>query len=99
GISRPEFEYPIPESDAVELLKLCSHVVEKARYHIPYGSLLWELDVFSGDNEGLILAEVELESEEQAVDLPVWIGAEVTGDVRYYNAYLASHPFRGWEAH
>ncbi len=99
GLTRPEFEYKIPEPDVEALLQLCSNLVEKTRYTIMYGGMLWELDVFCGENKGLVMAEVELESEEQVVDLPAWIGEEVSGDIRYYNAYLASHPFSKWEQH
>ncbi|MEN7973069.1 MAG: CYTH domain-containing protein [Verrucomicrobiota bacterium] len=97
GISRSEFEYEIPVADAVELLKLCGDaIVEKTRYFVGHGGMVWELDVFSGANEGLVLAELELESEEQPFDLPDWAGKEVSGDIRYYNAYLARHPFATW---
>ena len=98
GISRAEFEYAIPLNDAVELLDtLCQKpLVEKVRYRIPWGGLVWELDEFSGENQGLILAEVELADPAQAIDLPDWIGMEVSGDPRYYNSNLVSHPFTQW---
>ena len=97
GISRSEFEYEIPEADAEAMLALCGHaVVEKKRYFIEHGGMTWELDVFSGANEGLVMAEIELESEEQGFDIPDWLGEEVSGDIRYYNACLARNPFATW---
>jgi len=98
GYSRAEYEYPIPLKDAEEILEtLCAQpLIEKYRYAIPQGDLVWEVDEFLGENQGLILAEVELEQEDQAVTLPPWIGAEVTGDRRYDNASLARHPYRRW---
>jgi len=98
GITRSEFEYKIPVPDAEKLLALCgSAVVEKQRYLIKHGGKTWELDVFAGANEGLVMAEIELESEEQEFDLPDWLGEEVSSDPRYYNAYLARHPFTTWD--
>ena len=96
GISRTEFEYEIPCADAEALLELCGSLVEKVRHHISYAGMVWELDVFTGANEGLVMAEIELESEGQEVGLPEWAGEEVSGDSRYYNASLAKHPFTGW---
>lgn len=98
GVSRPEFEYEIPVVEAQEILEsLCDRpFVAKTRYKIPVGDLIWEVDEFEGENGGLILAEVELESEAQSFDLPDWIGPEVTGDPRYYNSYLVQNPFRSW---
>ena len=97
GITRSEFEYEIPFSDAESLLELCGDVVvEKTRYFITHGGNTWELDVFSGANNGLIMAEVELDSEEQPFELPDWAGTEVSTDPRYRNAHLARHPFREW---
>jgi len=96
GISRTEFEYEIPTVDAEALLELCDNLVEKVRYLISYAGMVWELDVFAGANEGLIMAEIELESERQEVGLPEWAGEEVSGDPRYYNACLAKHPFTRW---
>jgi len=96
GISRTEFEYEIPTVDAEALLELCDNLVEKVRYLISYAGMVWELDVFAGANEGLIMAEIELESEGQEVGLPEWAGEEVSGDPRYYNACLAKHPFTRW---
>jgi len=96
GSSRPEFEYEIPVSDAEEILQLCSNRVEKSRCFVEFDGMEWEIDVFSGENEGLVLAEIELESEDQPFVKPSWTGEEVTGDPRYYNAVLAKHPFRRW---
>lgn len=97
GISRAEYEYEIPRSDAEELLMLCDRpLIEKTRTKIPFNGLVWEVDEFFGENQGLVIAEVELQNEEQAIDLPDWIGAEVSADPRYYNANLAKHPFTRW---
>ena len=98
GIARSEYEYEIPVRDADELLNtLCEKpLIEKVRYKIEYGGLVWEVDEFFGENAGLIMAEVELESEDQPFDKPDWIGQEVTDDARYYNANLSQHPFTAW---
>ncbi len=97
GISRGEWEYPIPVADAGELLALCDQpLIEKYRYRIPFEGMLWELDVFLGDNAGLVVAEIELDSEEQAFAKPVWLGQEVTADKRYLNANLLRHPYLKW---
>ena len=98
GVARPEFEYPIPAAEAALLLdNLCLQpLVEKYRYLVPFAGLTWEIDEFLGANAGLYLAEVELARIDQAVPLPPWIGLEVTGDHRYYNAWLARHPFTTW---
>lgn len=97
GISRSEFEYPVPVSEGLEILKLAIFPpVEKTRYKIHYEGLLWELDLFHGSNEGLLLAEVELQSEDQEITLPPWVGLEVSGDRRYFNSYLAKFPFNSW---
>lgn len=91
GISRAEFEYEIPVEDALELLKLCEASLEKTRYLLPINNIVWEIDVFEGKHKGLLIAEVELTSEEQAFELPNWIGKEVSGDKCYFNSYLAVH--------
>ncbi len=98
GISRLEFEYSIPISEAEVLLNdMCeTPIIEKTRYNVEHKGFLWEVDVFSGENEGLILAEVELETEEQQVKLPEWIGEEVSEDPRYYNSNLVKHPYSNW---
>ncbi|NEP41971.1 MAG: CYTH domain-containing protein [Okeania sp. SIO2H7] len=98
GNARTEFEYSIPVEDAREMLEtLCDRpYIEKTRYKIVIGELTWEVDEFAGDNEGLILAEVELAEEHQVVELPDWIGEEVSGDARYFNSNLAKNPFSRW---
>ena len=98
GISRPEYEYEIPIPDAKELLEgLCEKpIIEKDRYKISFGGLVWEVDEFLGVNEGLVIAEVELESADQAIDLPPWVGEEVSGDPRYFNSHLVNHPYSTW---
>ena len=97
GISRDEFEYPILVNDAHDLLKLTVNPpIEKIRYEIVVNDKTWEVDKFTGNNKGLLMAEIELESENEKITLPEWILAEVTGDIRYYNSYLASHPYITW---
>ena len=97
GASRPEFEYEVPASDAEQMLKLCdSRLVEKNRRVIQIDGATWEIDEFLGENSGLVVAEIELESEDQEFTRPEWLGAEVTDDARYYNSRLASHPFSLW---
>jgi CYTH domain-containing protein len=97
GISRPEFEYEISVGDAKELMKLAlSHPVEKIRHEIRYEGFLWEVDVFSGKNEGLVIAELELKSEDEIFPRPDWLLKEVSGDLRFYNSYLSEHPFQEW---
>ena len=98
GATRKEFEYEIPLDDANEMIDLLCEkpIVEKNRYTIPVGDVIWEVDEFRGINEGLVVAEVELQSEEQAFDKPDWIGNEVTGDPKYYNANLVARPFSTW---
>ena len=98
GASRSEYEYEIPVADANEMLdKLCERpLIEKTRYRISHAGLVWEVDEFEGENRGLITAEVELKDEHEAVTLPGWIGEEVTGDPRYFNANLVAKPFTTW---
>jgi CYTH domain-containing protein len=100
GMTRAEFEYPIPVEDARAILDtLCQKpFIEKTRYKIPIDEVIWEIDEFRGENEGLLIAEVELKSEDQAIDLPPWIGPEVTGDPRYYNSSLVKYPYREWRS-
>ncbi len=99
GVQRQEFEYPIPLADAEELLDtLCEQPqIEKIRYHVPYGEHLWEIDVFEGDNAGLVVAEIELGDESEAFALPDWAGEEVSHDTRYYNVCLVKHPYSEWQ--
>ncbi|MBD2387051.1 CYTH domain-containing protein [Cylindrospermum sp. FACHB-282] len=96
--SRSEFEYPIPIADAEEMLDtLCSRpLIEKIRYRVEYGGLIWEIDEFDGVNKGLIIAEVELSDEQQQIELPIWIGEEVSDDPKYFNSNLVKHPFSQW---
>ena len=98
GIWRREYEYPIPLDEALELLEhLCDKPqIEKTRYHVPVGGHIWEVDVFAGDNAGLVVAEVELTSEDEAFEIPAWAGAEVSHDTRYYNVCLTRHPYKDW---
>ena len=98
GATRSEYEYGIPLGDAEEMLDtLCEKpLVEKRRHKVEAEGLTWEVDEFLGDNAGLILAEVELEDEQQKFERPSWIGREVTDDVRYFNANLVRHPYREW---
>lgn len=98
GVSRSEYEYPIPLADAAQMLRELASgpVIEKVRHLIPVGEHVWELDVFAGDNEGLVVAEVELGAEDEAFQKPEWAGAEVSDDPRYFNVNLASHPYREW---
>jgi adenylate cyclase len=98
GATRLEYEYKIPLNDANEMLdKLCSKpIIDKIRYLVEYKNHTWEIDIFHQENEGLIVAEVELESEDETVELPNWIVKEVTDDSRYYNSNLLESPFSKW---
>ncbi|RKR83741.1 adenylate cyclase [Mucilaginibacter gracilis] len=97
GISRSEYEYPIPLNEANELLSsLCEAVISKTRYCITFAGKLWEVDVFNGDNQGLIVAEIELDDENEQFDTPPWLAAEVSDDARYYNSNLSLNPFKNW---
>lgn len=99
GLTRAEFEYPIPADDARDLLAIClPSVIDKTRHRIHFGGHLWEIDVFHGANEGLVMAEVELADESVSPELPPWVGADVSADFRYYNASLATRPFREFHA-
>lgn len=98
GIGRAEFEYRIPMRDAKYMLEhLCTGpTIEKNRYYVNMEGFIWEVDEFLGDNAGLVIAELELESEDQEFPKPDWLGEEVTGDARYYNSNLVEKPFRSW---
>jgi CYTH domain-containing protein len=99
GIARPEFEYPVRPADAREMLGLClPSLIEKTRHKRHHAGHLWEVDEFHGENAGLVVAEIELESEDRDFEKPAWVGAEVTDDPRYLNACLAEHPWREWGA-
>ena len=98
GINRKEYEYPIPVADANEILSELAHkpLIEKTRHYVKFSDHVWEVDVFEGDNNGLIVAEVELGHEDEEFDLPPWAGEEVSADPRYYNVCLVKHPFKDW---
>ena len=99
GIARLEYEYEIPLNEANEMLEeLCQKpMIDKTRYLINHENHTWEVDIFYGDNEGLVVAEVELSSEDEHVNLPLWIKEEVSHDDRYFNSNLMKHPFKDWE--
>lgn len=97
--ARPEYEYDIPVDEAREMLDLLCYkpLIDKIRYCIPFAGFIWEVDEFQGENEGLLMAEIELEYVGQEFTKPAWIGREVTGDSRYYNANLVKHPYTVWK--
>jgi len=98
GTTRFEWEKEIEVTEAEQLLLLCEDgVIDKVRYEIPFGNHLYEVDVFEGDNKGLIIAEIELEDENESFEKPNWLGAEVTGDDRYYNASLSVSSYKNWQ--
>jgi adenylate cyclase len=101
GAVRAEFEYEIPLGDAEELLEtMCERpIIEKHRYIVMHDGMKWEVDEFHGENEGLCIAEIELEREDQSFSLPPWAGREVTSDPRYYNANLVRFPYKRWKEH
>ena len=98
GATRVEYEYKIPEKDATEMLDtLCEKpIIEKNRYKINFAGFVWEVDEFLGENKGLVVAEIELENEEQSFEKPEWIGDEVTGDPKYFNSNLTANPYKNW---
>ncbi|MFA6903797.1 MAG: CYTH domain-containing protein [Gallionellaceae bacterium] len=97
GAVRAEFEYEIPVADAEQLLLLCDGpLIEKTRFLFPWAGMMWEVDEFHGENNGLVVAEIELQSADQPFDKPSWVGNEVTDDKRYYNSSLAVHPYSSW---
>lgn len=98
GAVRSEFEYEIPRADADQMLdELCTQpLIEKTRYEIEADGMVWEIDAFTGVNEGLLVAEVELDDEAQEIVLPTWVGEEITHDPRYFNSNLIAHPFSEW---
>ena len=97
GATRPEFEYEIPKDEAEQLLDMFAIAdLTKIRYKVLFNEKLWEVDVFLGDNEGLIVAEIELKSEEEAFDLPIWAEKEVTEEDKYYNSALSVLPYKNW---
>lgn len=97
GTTRLEWEREISVMDAETLLNLCeSGIIDKVRYEVKVGHHVYEVDIFSGENDGLVMAEIELESETETFEKPKWLGEEVTNDERYYNAYLSKNPFTRW---
>lgn len=97
GISRYEWNHEITQQEADELFQLCTgNFIEKDRYLVPAGKHVYEVDVFHGDNEGLIVAEIELTAEDEVFEKPSWLGQEVTGNRRYYNSHLAANPYSHW---
>ncbi|MDI1316773.1 CYTH domain-containing protein [Flavobacterium sp.] len=97
GTTRLEWETEIPVEAAEKLLLICEKgVIDKIRHEVNVGAHVYEVDVFFGDNEGLIVAEIELQSEDESFEKPIWLGEEVTNDNRYYNAYLSNNPFKSW---
>ncbi|WP_051945843.1 CYTH domain-containing protein [Verrucomicrobium sp. BvORR106] len=97
GLSRAEFEYAIPPADAELMLQMClPPLIEKTRYLRAHGGFVWEIDEFHGENAGLVVAEIELPSEETPFDKPSWAGTEVSHDPRYFNSRLAEHPYSEW---
>ncbi len=99
GVRRQEFEYAIPPADAEVLLAtLCHHpIIEKVRYLVPCDNKQWEVDVFAGENAGLVVAELELQDETESYTRPSWLGEEVSHDPRYYNTSLSQHPYKDWD--
>ena len=98
GARRAEFEYEIPVADAERMLDtLCKRpLIEKVRYTLAIDAHTWEIDVFEGDNAGLVVAEIELRREDEAFERPEWVGDEVTDDPRYFNSNLVANPYRAW---
>ena len=99
GVTRSEFEYEIPATDAEQIItELCSGpVVEKTRYLVTHCDHTWEVDIFHGENDGLVVAEIELESEGESFEIPDWVTSEVSGETRYYNSSLLDNPFKNWK--
>ncbi len=98
GVTRLEFEYEIPKDECNEMLDdlVEKPVIEKNRYKVDYGGFVWEIDEFLGENQGLIVAEIELESEDQKFEKPEWVGKEVTGDPKFFNSNLMNNPYARW---
>ncbi|MGV9002700.1 CYTH domain-containing protein [Flavobacterium sp.] len=97
GMSRLEWEREIPVQEAEELLTICEMgMIDKVRYEVKNGNHTFEVDVFAGENEGLIIAEIELQNEDETFERPSWLGEEVTNDNKYYNVYLTQKPFKSW---
>lgn len=99
GVRRLEYEYAIPVTEAREMLEKLAEgpLIQKTRYHVHVHDHLWDVDVFHGDNQGLVVAEIELQDEQEKFVLPSWAGAEVSGDTRYYNVSLSKTPYKHWK--
>jgi CYTH domain-containing protein len=97
GLTRAEFDYDVPLGDAEQLMDLCDPVIEKTRYLREFAGRTWEVDVFHGRNDGMVVAEVEIDDEDAQVELPPWVGAEVSHDMRFRVAYLVAHPYDEWK--
>ncbi len=97
GTTRLEWEMEIPLAEAEKLLQICENgIIDKIRYEVPIGKHVFEIDVFSEENEGLVIAEIELQDENEPFEKPDWLGKEVTNDNRFYNAYLSQKPYKSW---
>ena len=98
NVTRKEFEYQIPLDDALHLISMCEKpIIEKTRFLIPSNRSTWEIDVFDGENKGLVIAEIELSSEEESFDIPNWLGKEVSSESKYYNSSLITNPYSKWK--
>ena len=98
NLTRKEFEYVIPLAEALSLIELCEKpIIEKTRYLLPLNKKVWEIDVFEGENKGLVVAEIELTSEEESFDTPDWLGKEVSMETKYYNSSLIANPYTHWQ--
>ena len=96
--ARPEFEYEIPLNDAESILKLTKNsIIKKTRFTVNHQGQIWEIDQFEGDNQGLVIAEIELKQKDEAISLPNWIGTEISDDERFYNLSLSINPFKNWK--
>lgn len=97
GLSRFEWEKEIDKVEAEELFKLCKPgIIDKTRYFIKTGNFIYEVDEFYGENQGLVVAEIELNNENDIFNKPAWLGEEITGDIKYYNSQLSKHPYKNW---
>ncbi len=98
GLLRSEYEYSIPYEDAREMLLMCvPTIIQKIRYKVPIGKHIWEIDEFGGVNEGLVIAEIELDAEDEAFEIPNWVEQEVSSDPRYFNSNLIKFPYKDWK--
>ena len=98
GITRPEYEYEVPLKDATEMLEMCEQpIIEKIRYKVEYAGKIWEVDVFGKENSGLVVAEIELKSEDEKFKTPSWVGKEVSGEKKYSNSSLTKEPYKSWK--